>query len=373
MGLLGRTGSGKTTLTRLLLRLYDPAAGPSSWAESTYGACPLTLCAGSGLVTQDVQLFRATVRDNLTLFDRSVPDASVLGALDAWGWSPWLARLPRGLDTPLGPGGEGLSAGEAQLLAFGRVFLRDPRVVILDEASSRLDPATERFICRGHRPAPGGADGHRRRPPPGDGAAGGRRPRPGGGPGGRVGPPRRAWPPTPGRASPPSCGALRQGGGAGVTGATRRAGASTDTAGVVVRLIAYSPWRFGLAVASSILVFGLPVATGLTVKRFFDTLSGSAPAGPGIWTVIALFGAVGVAEMLSNATLSYGWITFLHRSMALLRRNVLAGLVFSPTAHTVGEAPGAALNRIMGDSRRWWSRSTPGSTWWGAPCSWSER
>ena len=112
----------------------------------------------------------------------------------------------------------------------------------------------------------------------------------------------------------------------------------TGTTGVVVRLIAYSPWRFGLAVASSILVFGLPVATGLIVKRFFDTLSGSASAGR-IWTVIALFGAVGVAEMLSNATLSYGWITFLHRSMALLRRNVLAGLVLSPTAHT-GEAPG---------------------------------
>jgi ATP-binding cassette, subfamily B, bacterial len=147
LGLLGRTGSGKTTITRLLLRLYDPTAG-----RVLLGGVDLRRLRRDGLrrevamVTQDVQLFRSTVRDNLTLFDRSVPEGSVLGALERLGLLPWLERLPRGLDTPLGPGGEGLSAGEAQLLACGRVFLRDPRVVVLDEASSRLDPATERLI-----------------------------------------------------------------------------------------------------------------------------------------------------------------------------------------------------------------------------------
>ena len=100
------------------------------------------------MVTQDVQLFRATVRDNLTFFDRSVPDErliEVLKELELW---DWVQALPRGLDTVLESDGGGLSAGEAQLLAFTRVFLRDPGLVILDEASSRLDPATEQLIER---------------------------------------------------------------------------------------------------------------------------------------------------------------------------------------------------------------------------------
>jgi ABC-type multidrug transport system fused ATPase/permease subunit len=68
--------------------------------------------------------------------------------LDALGLAGWLRALPDGLDTPLAAGGGGLSAGEAQLLAFARVFLGDPGLVILDEASSRLDPATEALIGR---------------------------------------------------------------------------------------------------------------------------------------------------------------------------------------------------------------------------------
>jgi len=100
-------------------------------------------------VTQDVQLFRASVRDNLTFFNPS--DASderilrVLRELHLW---DWFQTLPQGLDTPLAAGGQGLSAGEAQLLAFTRVFLRDPGLVILDEASSRLDPVTETRLER---------------------------------------------------------------------------------------------------------------------------------------------------------------------------------------------------------------------------------
>src|SRR5581483_5887822 len=103
--------------------------------------------ARAGIVTQDVQLFQASVRDNLTLFDPSIPDARIIEVLDDLGMGEWLRSLPDGLDTELGSGA-GLSAGEAQLLAFARVFLRDPGLVILDEASSRLDPATERLIER---------------------------------------------------------------------------------------------------------------------------------------------------------------------------------------------------------------------------------
>ena len=98
-------------------------------------------------MTQDVQLFHATLRDNLTLFDERIADQEIEATLRDLGLGAWYAALPDGLDTTLAAGG-GLSAGEAQLLAFARVFLRDPGLVVLDEASSRLDPATERLIER---------------------------------------------------------------------------------------------------------------------------------------------------------------------------------------------------------------------------------
>jgi ATP-binding cassette subfamily B protein len=147
LGLLGRTGSGKTTLTRLLLRLYDPSdgiirLGGVALPELTLGA----IRAAVGLVTQDIQLFHASVRDNLTLFDRSLEDEALLETLRDLGLWEWYEALPEGLDTRLSAGGGGLSAGQAQLLAFARVFQRNPGVVVLDEASSRLDPATEQQV-----------------------------------------------------------------------------------------------------------------------------------------------------------------------------------------------------------------------------------
>ena len=149
LGLLGRTGSGKTTLTRLLFRLYDPPAGAIRLGDVDVRE-PHTedLRQRIGVVTQEIQLFHASVRDNLTLFDRDIPDAHVEQVIDRLGLTTWYRSLPAGLDTRLAPGGGGLSAGEAQSLAFARVFLRDPGLVILDEASSRLDPATEHLIER---------------------------------------------------------------------------------------------------------------------------------------------------------------------------------------------------------------------------------
>jgi len=147
LGVVGRTGSGKTTLTRLLLRLYDPSAGVVRLGGVDLRAVRLAAVrARVGLVTQEVQLFNASVRDNLTIFDDGVPDDRISTVLDTLGLASWLRELPRGLDTLLGPGGTELSAGQAQVLACARVFLRDPDVVILDEASSRLDPATERLV-----------------------------------------------------------------------------------------------------------------------------------------------------------------------------------------------------------------------------------
>ncbi len=149
LGLLGRTGSGKTTLSRLLFRLYDPSGGSIRLGGTDLRDLTLeALRTRVGMVTQDVQLFQASVRDNLTLFDPSVPDETILGLIEDLGLGEWLARLSDGLDSELSAGGGGLSAGEAQLLAFARVFLKDPGLVILDEPSSRLDPATERLIDR---------------------------------------------------------------------------------------------------------------------------------------------------------------------------------------------------------------------------------
>jgi ABC-type multidrug transport system fused ATPase/permease subunit len=100
------------------------------------------------MVTQNIQLFNASVRDNLTFFDRSIPDSKIIEVIDTLGLRQWFQKLPKGLDTVLDSSGSGLSAGEAQLLAFMRIFLRDPGLVVLDEASSRLDPATEALIER---------------------------------------------------------------------------------------------------------------------------------------------------------------------------------------------------------------------------------
>ncbi len=145
LGLLGRTGGGKTTITRLIARLYDPDRGVVRvGGVDLREASTESLRRSIGVVTQDVQLFRATVKENLTFFaDR--PDAEILEVLDAVGLGAWIRGI--GLETPLGPGGQGLSAGEQQLLAFARVFLQDPGVVILDEPSSRLDPVTEMLIA----------------------------------------------------------------------------------------------------------------------------------------------------------------------------------------------------------------------------------
>lgn len=147
LGIVGRTGCGKTTVGRLALRLYDRDAG-----EVILGGRDIrdysraSLRRNLAVVTQDVELFDGSVRDNARVRDPSIGDDAIMEAITALGLEPWLSRFPGGLDERLGPGGAGMSAGQAQLLAMVRVFLRDPGLVILDEASSRLDPATEALI-----------------------------------------------------------------------------------------------------------------------------------------------------------------------------------------------------------------------------------
>jgi ATP-binding cassette, subfamily B, bacterial len=137
LGVLGHTGSGKTTLTRLLFRLYDVDEGAIRLNGVDIRDLALSdLRQQVGLVTQDVQLFAASLRDNLTLFRSHHPtkppiaDEAIIAELEGLGLGDWFHGLPHGLDTELGTGGQGLSAGESQLLAFTRVFLRDPRLVV---------------------------------------------------------------------------------------------------------------------------------------------------------------------------------------------------------------------------------------------------
>jgi ATP-binding cassette subfamily B protein len=147
LGILGRTGSGKTTLARLLLRFYDPTAGVVRLGGVDLREASLdSVREHATLVSQDVQLFHASIRENLTFFDASIDDARVEAVVERIGLGIWLraqsATDPLSADLSAG----GLSAGEAQLLALARVFLRDPGLVVLDEASSRLDPVTERHV-----------------------------------------------------------------------------------------------------------------------------------------------------------------------------------------------------------------------------------
>ncbi len=144
VGIIGRTGSGKTTLSRLVLRLWEATEG-----TVRVGGIDVADLQRSALrsrvtvVTQDVELFRASVRDNLTLFGAlDASDDELVGVLGRVGLDRWLTTQTEGLDTVI-EGGSSLSAGQAQLLAMARAFLSDPGIVILDEASSRLDPDTE--------------------------------------------------------------------------------------------------------------------------------------------------------------------------------------------------------------------------------------
>lgn len=141
--LVGRTGSGKSTLASLLSRAVEPERGSVLLGGVDVLDIDLhALRAGVGVVTQRTEILAGTLADNITLF-RPVPRGRVEAAVAELGLTEWVGGLSAGLDTELGPGGTSLSAGEEQLVAFARLLVRDVRVVILDEATARMDPVTE--------------------------------------------------------------------------------------------------------------------------------------------------------------------------------------------------------------------------------------
>ncbi|WP_460889795.1 ATP-binding cassette domain-containing protein [Promicromonospora xylanilytica] len=140
--LVGRTGSGKTTLTKMLSRAVEPPAGSVLVGGQDVTSLDVHgLRTRVGVVGQRTEILAASLADNITLW-APVPADRVRQAVDALGLGTWVASLPQGLDTRLGSDGVTLSAGEEQLVAFARLLVRDVDVVVLDEATARMDPAT---------------------------------------------------------------------------------------------------------------------------------------------------------------------------------------------------------------------------------------
>ena len=144
--LVGRTGSGKSTLAAFVSRAVEPPLGTVLLGGVDVLDLDLQqLRRTVGVVTQRTEILAGTLADNITLF-ADLPREEVERAISELHLQDWVAGLPRGLDTLLGPGGTTLSSGEEQLVAFARLLVRDVRVVVLDEATARMDPATERRV-----------------------------------------------------------------------------------------------------------------------------------------------------------------------------------------------------------------------------------
>ncbi len=147
VAVVGVSGSGKSTLASLLLRFYEPTSGRIALDGRDIRDIRQRAWRGRiGLVLQDIHLFPGTVAENLRCFDDDVPAAALDRSLDVVQAGEIVRRLPGGLDAPLAEGGTNLSMGERQLLCFARAIVRDPDVLVLDEATSSVDPATERRI-----------------------------------------------------------------------------------------------------------------------------------------------------------------------------------------------------------------------------------
>jgi ATP-binding cassette, subfamily B, multidrug efflux pump len=149
VALVGATGAGKSTILNLLLRFYDVTSGLVTVdGIDVRRFDPVRLREHFGIVLQDTFLFTGTIAENVSFFDAAMPRARIEEACLEVGLGPLLDRIPGGLDARLSERGGGLSVGEKQLVAFARALARDPRVLILDEATSSVDPETEKTIER---------------------------------------------------------------------------------------------------------------------------------------------------------------------------------------------------------------------------------
>lgn len=150
VALVGHTGAGKTSVARLIAREYEFEAGQILVDGRDIRTLDLDAYrARLGIVPQTPYLFSGTVAENIRYGRPDAPDDAVLAAARRVAGGDWLAGLPQGLDSPVGELGRGLAAGQRQLVALARVFLQDPAILILDEATASLDPITEALVQEG--------------------------------------------------------------------------------------------------------------------------------------------------------------------------------------------------------------------------------
>jgi ATP-binding cassette subfamily C protein LapB len=149
VGIIGAVGSGKTTLQRLLNNLYDPDSGTIMLDETDVRQVdPGDLRRNIGVVQQRPMLFYGSVRENITMGHETAPEAAVLRAAELSGVMEFLRDTQHGLDTQVGERGEALSGGQQQAVAVARALLYDPPVMILDEPTASMDPASENRLMR---------------------------------------------------------------------------------------------------------------------------------------------------------------------------------------------------------------------------------
>ncbi|MBN1964458.1 MAG: ATP-binding cassette domain-containing protein, partial [Anaerolineae bacterium] len=147
VALVGPSGAGKTTITYLIPRLYDPTSGRICLDGHDLRDVSLeSLARQIGMVTQETHLFHDTIRTNLLYANPAASDADLVAACRAANIHDFIAGLPDGYETIVGERGYRLSGGEKQRLAIARVILKDPRILVLDEATSHLDSQSEALI-----------------------------------------------------------------------------------------------------------------------------------------------------------------------------------------------------------------------------------
>lgn len=147
VALVGRSGAGKTTLTNLIARFYDPSSGSISLDGRDLREIELASYRSLlGIVEQDVFLFDGTVRDNIGYAKRHARNQDIVAAAKAAAADEFIERLPDGYDSVIGERGVKLSGGQRQRIAIARAILADPKILVLDEATSNLDSESERLI-----------------------------------------------------------------------------------------------------------------------------------------------------------------------------------------------------------------------------------
>ena len=146
---MGYMGSGKTTILRLLMKLYDPSKGSIKFDNIDLSEIdPYNLRMSVGYVSQEPTLFFGTIRDNLLIGNANVSDERMVWAAEKSGLLDFISKYPQGIGFPIGEGGAGLSFGQRQTVNIARCLLRDPKILLMDEPTSGMDNTSELYFIK---------------------------------------------------------------------------------------------------------------------------------------------------------------------------------------------------------------------------------